>query len=216
MAVGHIIQTSAPRVGDPWARSFGPPAYQGYPTLNFCQITQSSTHLAPCTMRICHIHQWWEREYNTAGMRLLFLKMLAFAPRILSNCHFHLWNWDSSVRVVTNRPRTRLQRNRGSISNADKTFSLLQNLKTGSAAHPAYFSMGSEDLYQGVKQLGHETHHSPPSNPKIKYECSYTSKSHVSSWRGERQIYLYLYLYFHSNLPKNWNRNGQFYFLHVQ
>ena len=134
-------------------------------------------------------------------MRLLFLKMLAFAPRILSNFHFPFWNRDSSVRVVTKRARTRLQRNRGSISNAGKSFSLLQSLKTGSAAHQAYLSMGSEDLYQGVKQLGRDAHHSPPSNAKIKYECSYTSTSHVSSWLGERQIYLYLY--FHSDLPKN-------------
>jgi hypothetical protein len=43
--------------------------------------------------------------------------------------------------------------------------------------------MGSEDPYQGVKQLGREAHHSPPSNSKIKYKCSYTSTSHVSSWR---------------------------------
>lgn len=129
--------------------------------------------------------------------------MLAFAPRILSNFHCHLWNRDSSVGVVTNRPRTRLQRNRGSISNADKTFSLLQSLTTGSAAHPAYFSMGSEDLYQRVKQLEREAHHSPQPKAKIKYECSYTSTSHVSSWRGEKHIYIYLYLYFHSNLPKN-------------
>jgi len=109
--------------------------------------------------------------------------MLAFAPRFLSNFHFHLRNRDSSVGVVTNRPRTTLQRNRGSISNADKTTSLLQSLKTGSAAHPAYISTGS-DPYQGVKQLGREAHHSPPSNAKIKYECRYTSPPHVSSWRG--------------------------------
>jgi hypothetical protein len=72
--------------------------------------------------------------------------MLAFAPGILSSFHFHLWNWDSSVGVVTTWPRTRLQRNSGSISNAEKTSSFLQCLKTGSTANPAYFSMGSKDL----------------------------------------------------------------------
>jgi hypothetical protein len=149
-------------------------------------------------------------------MRLLFIKILAFAPRILSNFHFHLWNRDSSVGVVTNRQWTRLQRNCGSISNANKTFSLLQSLKTGSAAHPAYFSMGSEDLYQGVKQLGREAHHSPPSNAKIKYECSYTSTSLYLHGVGEE-----------TNLPlplpllslqttEKLHRKGQFYFLHVQ
>jgi len=110
--------------------------------------------------------------------------MLAFAPRFLSNFHFHIRNRDSSVGLVTNRPRTTLQRNRGSISNTDNISSLLQSLKTGSAVHPAYFSTGSEDPYQGVKHLGREAHHSPPSNAKIKYECRYTSPSHVSLWRG--------------------------------
>ena len=56
-------------------------------------------------------------------------------------------------------------------------FSLLQNVQTGSGAHPASYSigMGKGAHSLGVKQPGYEGDNSPPSNAEVKNERIYTS-----------------------------------------
>jgi hypothetical protein len=49
-----------------------------------------------------------------------------------------------------------------------KDFTLLHFVQTGSKAHPASYSLGTEDFFTGVKLPGHETEHSPPSSAVIK------------------------------------------------
>jgi len=54
-----------------------------------------------------------------------------------------------------------------------KTLSLLQNIQTGSGAHPASCS-GNSVALAGLKRPGREADHSPPFSAKIKNERIYT------------------------------------------
>jgi hypothetical protein len=56
----------------------------------------------------------------------------------------------------------------------DKDFSLLHSIQTSSGAH-----LASGVPSSGLKQLGHETDHSPPSSAEIK---NYTSTPHMPLW----------------------------------
>jgi hypothetical protein len=60
---------------------------------------------------------------------------------------------------------------RGSIPRRGTYFSLLHNVQTGSGAHPASYSMGTEVSFSGVKRPEHEAVISPSSADV----CSYTS-----------------------------------------
>jgi hypothetical protein len=47
-------------------------------------------------------------------------------------------------------------------------FSLHHRVQTGSGAHPASYPMGTRALSLGVKRLGREADHSPPSSVEVK------------------------------------------------
>ena len=53
-------------------------------------------------------------------------------------------------------------------------FSLLQNVQTSCGVHPASCSVVTRVLSLGVKQLGHDVKHSPPSSAKVRNEWSCT------------------------------------------
>jgi hypothetical protein len=56
-----------------------------------------------------------------------------------------------------------------------ENFSLHHRVQTGFGAHPASYPMGTGALSLGVKRLGRETDHSPPSSVEVKNARSYTS-----------------------------------------
>jgi hypothetical protein len=54
-------------------------------------------------------------------------------------------------------------------------FSLYRHVQNGSGAHPASYPVGTRvSLSLGVKQVGYETDHSPPSSAEVKNAWSYT------------------------------------------
>ena len=55
------------------------------------------------------------------------------------------------------------------------TFSLLQNIQTGSGAHPASYSMGSGVLTRGLKQPWREVNRPSPSSAEAKNGWRYNS-----------------------------------------
>jgi hypothetical protein len=56
-----------------------------------------------------------------------------------------------------------------------RDFSLLQNVQTGSGAHPVSLFNGYRLSFPGVKRPGREVNHPPPSSPEVKNGRSYTS-----------------------------------------
>jgi hypothetical protein len=52
-----------------------------------------------------------------------------------------------------------------------RNFSLLKNVKICCGAHPASYSMGTRNCFTGIKQLGHEADHSPPSSAEVQNIC---------------------------------------------
>jgi len=56
-------------------------------------------------------------------------------------------------------------------------FSLHHRVQTGSGSHPTSYSVGTESSYLGVKRLGHEADHSPPSSYKVKNKVKVKIKS---------------------------------------
>jgi hypothetical protein len=54
-------------------------------------------------------------------------------------------------------------------------FSLHYCVQNGSGAHPTSYPMGTGALSLGVKRLGREADHSPPSSAEVKNAWSYTS-----------------------------------------
>jgi hypothetical protein len=72
-------------------------------------------------------------------------------------------------------------------SNPDRAgnFSLQHHVQTGSGAHPPFYPLGTRGSFPGVKQLGSEADHSPPSSAKVK-ECMelYLHFSNTFSWHG--------------------------------
>jgi hypothetical protein len=56
-------------------------------------------------------------------------------------------------------------------------FSLHHYVLNGSGDHPASYPLGTRGSFPGVKQLGCEADHSPPSSAEVKNAWSYTSTS---------------------------------------
>jgi hypothetical protein len=47
-------------------------------------------------------------------------------------------------------------------------FSRLRNVRTGSGAHRAFYTMGTGTASSGVKRQGHEADHLPPTRAEVK------------------------------------------------
>jgi hypothetical protein len=64
-------------------------------------------------------------------------------------------------------------------------YSLHHRVQNGSGAHPASYPMDTRGSFPGVKRLGRETDHSPPSSAEFK-ECVelYLHFPIPPSWRG--------------------------------
>jgi hypothetical protein len=58
------------------------------------------------------------------------------------------------------------------------------HVQNGSRAHPASYPMGTRGSFPGVKRLGREANHSPPSSAEVK-ECVelYLHSPNTPSWR---------------------------------
>jgi hypothetical protein len=64
-------------------------------------------------------------------------------------------------------------------------FSLFHCVQTGSGTRAVSYPIGTRGYYPpGVKQLGHEADHSPPSSVEVKNSGVIPSLPHMSSWRG--------------------------------
>ena len=76
---------------------------------------------------------------------------------------------------------TMLQEERSGVSlpAVARNLSFLQNIVTGSGAHPASCSTSTTVLCQGVKRLEREVAHSPTPSAEVKIEWSYTSVSSI-------------------------------------
>ena len=57
----------------------------------------------------------------------------------------------------------------------------LQNVHTGSGAHPASFSVNT---LTWIQRPGHEVNHSPPSSAEVKNLWSYSPPAPMPSWRA--------------------------------
>jgi hypothetical protein len=64
-------------------------------------------------------------------------------------------------------------------------FSLHPRDQNGSGAHSAYHPVSTGSSFPGIKRLGREADHSPPSSTEVK-ECVelYLHSPNTSSWRG--------------------------------
>jgi hypothetical protein len=63
-------------------------------------------------------------------------------------------------------------------------FSLYHRVQNGTAAHPAFYPMGTQGLFPW-KWLGREADHSPPSSAEVKEWLElYLHSPNTSSWRG--------------------------------
>jgi hypothetical protein len=54
------------------------------------------------------------------------------------------------------------------FSAGTRDFPLLHSDQAGPGAHPASYTMGTESSFPGVKRLGREADHSPPSSAEVK------------------------------------------------
>jgi hypothetical protein len=63
-------------------------------------------------------------------------------------------------------------------------FSLLCNVQTSSAAHPASRTIGTESVSSTLKWQGREADHSPPCIVEIRTCGAIPPLPHMSSWRG--------------------------------
>jgi len=76
-----------------------------------------------------------------------------------------------------------------------RDFSVLQNVQTGSGAHPASCSLGTGVLSWGLKWLGHYINHRPPSSANLKNEWSYTSSPFMClNCMDSENFYIFLHL----------------------
>jgi hypothetical protein len=51
----------------------------------------------------------------------------------------------------------------------------MKNFQTGSSVHPTSYTMCTGSTFQGVKRLGREADHSPPTSAEVKKMWIYTS-----------------------------------------
>jgi hypothetical protein len=66
-------------------------------------------------------------------------------------------------------------------------FSLHHRLQNGSAADPASYPMGTRGSFLGVKRLGREADHWPPSSAEVKEWVElYLHSANTPSWRGAK------------------------------
>jgi hypothetical protein len=72
---------------------------------------------------------------------------------------------------------------RGSIPKREKIF-LFSSVQTGSGTHPASYPMDPGGFIAGVKRLGREADHSPPSNAEVKNCVAIPPLPHTSSCCG--------------------------------
>ena len=72
---------------------------------------------------------------------------------------------------------------------------LLQNVQTGSGVHPAVYSMGT-GFFPGIKQLGRDVNHPPPSSAEAKNEWSYTSSPLVCLYGVTRENFTFFFFAF--------------------
>jgi len=72
--------------------------------------------------------------------------------------------------------------NRGLVPGSKKRFSLLQNIQTGSGAHPASFHGVPRAV--PVKRLRRVVEHSPLTTDNIKNEWRYTPLYNFTPWTG--------------------------------
>ena len=71
---------------------------------------------------------------------------------------------------------------------AARDFSPLQNVQTGSGAHPAPFLMTTGVLPREKKRSGHKINLSPPSSAEVTNQWSYTSTPpFMPSWHGQEK-----------------------------
>jgi hypothetical protein len=63
-------------------------------------------------------------------------------------------------------------------------FSLLHSEQIDSGAHPASNSMGIGGSFPGVKRLGREANHSPPTSAEFKNRRAIPPLPHISSWHN--------------------------------
>jgi hypothetical protein len=63
----------------------------------------------------------------------------------------------------------------GSFPGRARIFLFRHRVQPGSGAHPASYPAATEGSFPGVKRLGREANHSPPSSTEIKNAWSYTS-----------------------------------------
>jgi hypothetical protein len=63
-------------------------------------------------------------------------------------------------------------------------FSLYHHFQNGSGAHPASYPVGTRGSFLGVKRLGCEADHSPPSSAEVKERVElYLHSPNTPSWR---------------------------------
>jgi hypothetical protein len=77
----------------------------------------------------------------------------------------------------------------GCIPSRTKRFSLQRYFHTGSGAHSASYTMGTGVVSLGVKWLGHEADHSPPSSTQVK-NGAIPPLPRMSSWRPKVNLCL--------------------------
>ena len=93
----------------------------------------------------------------------------AWSPLVYISIYFlPVWCLGSAVGKVT---RLRTGGYEIKILAEAGNFCLLQKVKTSCGAHPASYSMGIRGCFTGVKQLGYEADHSPPSSAEVKNVC---------------------------------------------
>jgi hypothetical protein len=146
------------------------------------------------TVDLSSRHAVWNalRFYYTATVTDRGLKRVVYTRQ---NFSLHgKGSWDSSVGKVTKLLAGK-RRICGPIPGIGKT-SVVQNMQTGSGAHPTTYPVGTGKgdgaLTLWVKWPEHETDHSPSSSAEAKNEWSYTSIRHTPSWREQEQLHLYL------------------------
>jgi hypothetical protein len=88
-----------------------------------------------------------------------------------------MYGWDSSVCTTTGTDLTV-----GLRFSAGARFSLLHSFQTGSGALPVSYPVVTVGLFPyGVKRLGREADHSPPSSTEVKNGGAIPSLPHISS-----------------------------------
>jgi hypothetical protein len=84
--------------------------------------------------------------------------------------------------------------------------SLFHIVQTGSGAHLAFNSMGTGVIYCGVRRLGRDVDHSPPSSADAMNEWSFTSAPRTCLLEMGRRKFTFFYFSCYSNLTRHSSR----------